>query len=350
MDILITGANGHLGHALVAEMLAAGHRVRGGLRSLADRAARARLEALGPVRPVQTDLDRPAGLAPALAGVDVVVHAAAVYSLCEPGRAAETLRVATEGTAVVLRAAAEAGVGRVVLTSTVLTVPLTRPGAAPSTEADWNDDLRVPYVRAKTEGERQALALADELGLSLATLLPGAIGGPGFVRNTPSIDLVEAMMRGAFRAGVPRLNLPYVDVRDVARAHRLAAEAGARGRFIVVGDELPDFRTVVETMHRIDPRVARPGPTLPDWLLPAVPLVDRLNTRLLGTPRTAPPEMIAMMRGRRYNASNQRAKEVLGWRPAIGLAESLADTMAALRAREVAPARSAPAAAPRVAA
>ncbi|HUG26042.1 NAD-dependent epimerase/dehydratase family protein [Piscinibacter sp.] len=351
MDILVTGANGHLGYNLVAELLAAGHTLRAGLRSLRERDKRERLEALGRVRVVETDLDQPQRLAAAMEGVDVLCHAAAVYSICEPRREQELWRASTSGLAGTLRAAAQARVRKVVLTSSMVTVPLTAPGAAPSTEAEWNDDLRVPYLRAKTEGERRAWALADELELPLVTVLPGAIGGPGFVRNTPTLDLLETMMRGGFRAGVPRFNLPYVDVRDVAAAHRLAAERAVGGRFIVVNDEQPDFRALIEAMNRLDPQVKLPLATLPDWALGAVPLFDRLNAWSLGTPRTVSAALVATMRGKRYNASNRRARDELDWAPRISLERSLADTMEALRRRgpragERSPAGSAAAAAP----
>jgi dihydroflavonol-4-reductase len=330
MKVLVTGAAGHLGFNLVRELLDAGHEVRAGVRDPSDGAVTGRLRALGPLDVVQTELQRPACLGAAMDGVEVVFHAAAVYALCAPARAAEMLDISVAGTSAVLRAASRARVRKVVLTSSVLAVPLTPPGAAPSTEDDWNTDLRVPYVRAKTEGERAAWTLAAELGLPLAAVLPGSFAGPGFVRGTPTTDLIDTMRRGGFRAGVPAFNLPYVDVRDVAVAHRLAGERDVEGRFIVVNDELPDFRAVVEALHRLDPQTKPPLAVLPDWALPAVPLFDRLNAMSLGTPRTATRELVGMMRGRRYNASNHRARDLLGWRPRIGLAQSLRDTLVAL--------------------
>jgi dihydroflavonol-4-reductase len=333
MRVLVTGANGHLGFTLVEQLVAAGHSIRAGVRSLSDPARTDRLKSLPSVEIVLADLDQPSSLRRAMTGVDVLFHTAAVYSLCDPARTGETLRASTTGLEATMRAAAEAGVKKVVLTSSVLAVPLTPPGAPPSTEADWAEDTRVPYVRAKTEGERLAWALAEELGLKLVTILPGSIGGPGFVRNTPTIDLIETMMKGGFRAGVPTLNLPYVDVRDVARAHRLAAEADVAGRFIVANDDMPRFRDLLQAMGALDSRIKPPLATLPDWMLPAVPVFDRLNTRTLGTPRTASRQMIGMMRGRCYNASSRRARDMLGWRPQVTLAQSLRDTMNVLRRR-----------------
>jgi len=334
MRVLVTGANGHLGYNLVAELLAAGHAVRGSVRSLADSAKAERVKRLGAVELVEAELGQADRLRAAMEGIEVLFHTAAVYSLADPARDAETLRASGAGLEAALRAAADARVRKVVLTSSVVAVPLTAPGAPPSTEDDWADAERiVPYVRAKTDGERRAWALARELGLNLATMLPGAIGGPGFVRNTPSIDVLEVMMRGGFRLGVPDFNFAYIDVRDVASAHRLAGERDVDGRFIVVGDESPSFRELIEAMHAVDPRVKLPLARMPDWVLPAAGLFDRLNALTLGTPRTVSREVVRMLRGRRYNASNRRARELLGWSPRIGLRESLKDTMDTLRAR-----------------
>jgi dihydroflavonol-4-reductase len=193
--------------------------------------------------------------------------------------------------------------------------------------------MRVTYIRAKTEAERRAWPLAKELGVNMVTVLPGGICGPGFSRNTPSLDVIEAMMYGAFRMGVPDANFPYVDVRDVVSAHLLAAERDAQGRFIAINDEQPYFRTMLEAMHRIDPRVKPPLMSMPEFMVPALPLFDRLNAMTLGTPRIAAPDLMATLRGRRWNASNRRAREVLGWAPKVSLEESLRDTMAVFRAR-----------------
>jgi dihydroflavonol-4-reductase len=334
MKAMVTGANGHLGVHLVRELLANGYQVRAGIRRLDDPSRRARLAGLGGVDLVQVDLDRPNDLHAAMEGVDVLFHAAAVYSLCEPARQAEVERVSTTGVEAVLRAACAARVRKVVLTSSVLCVPLTAPGAPASTEAQWNEDLRVSYVRAKTAGERLGWRLAGELGLNLVTLLPGSLGGPGFGASTPTTDVLDCMMRGAFRAGVPDTNLPYVDVRDVARAHRLAAQADVQGRFIVVDDEQPTFRRLIEVMHDLDPRVKLPLCTMPAFTMPIAPFFDRLNAATLGTPRTLSREFAAFIQRKRFNASNRKARELLGWEPAIPLHQSIADTMSELVRRQ----------------
>jgi dihydroflavonol-4-reductase len=342
MKALVTGANGHLGVHLVRELLANGHHVRAGVRHPEDPARRARFAACAGVELAQVDLDRPQEFAAALEGIDVLFHAAAVYRLCDSARDAEIERASTVGLEALLRAASAARVRKVVLTSSLLCVPLTRRSAPASTEAQWNEDLQVPYTRAKTQGERLAWKLADELRLNLVALLPGSFGGPGFAANTPTIDVLECMMRGGFRAGVPQANLPYVDVRDVARAHRMAAQQDAQGRFIIVNDEQPTFRRLVEVMHDIDARIRLPRSTLPDFMMPLAPVFDLLNAATLGTPRTISAKWAASIRGKSFNASNRKAREVLGWAPAVSLSQSVADTMAELLSRAKKPANAPP--------
>lgn len=332
MQTLVTGANGHLGYNLVIALRDAGHRVRAGVRSLGDRRKTVRLKALARVELVEAELGRPDQLRAAMDGVDVVFHAAAVYDYVTPGRGQEILDASVKGADAALRAAADARVRKVVLTSSVVTLPFTAPGAPPSDERHWTTDLRVPYIRAKTEGERVAWRVAGELGLNLVTVLPGAILGPGFVRNTPSIDVIEAMSMGALRLGAPDMNYPLVDVRDVVAAHVLAAEQDCEGRFAAINDTQPSFRAMLETMHAIDPKIPLPMMRIPRFLTRTLPLVDRLNHAMLGTPQSLTSELAASLDGKVWNVSNRRARETLGWRPSITMEKSLRDTLETLRA------------------
>jgi dihydroflavonol-4-reductase len=334
MRVLVTGANGHLGYNLVQALLAAGHQVRASVRSLDDVSKTARLKALGSVELVQAELHRRDELRAAMEDIEVLFHAAAVYTYADRSRATEMQAASVAGTEKALRAAADARVRKVVLTSSIVTVPFTRPGAPPTDESSWQDDLRTPYIRAKTEGERTAWRLASQLRLNLVTVLPGAATGPGFARSTPSIDMVEALMRGAMRMGAPDMNFPLVDVRDVVSAHLLAAERDCEGRFIACNDVLPTFHAMLEAMRAIDPLVPRPLMTMPDFVVPLLPWLEKLNHLTIGAPLVGSPEFFASMRGKVWNASNRRAKEVLGWQQTVTMEQTLGDTMAALRARD----------------
>lgn len=335
MRVLVTGAGGHLGFNLVAALLASGrHQVRGSIRSLGDQAAVARLEALGPVEIVGASLESEAELRAAMDGMDALVHTAAVYLLHAPGRDDEIVSASLDGVEKALRAAKDARVRRIVLTSSIVSLPMTRPGAPPVTEADWASDLRVPYFRAKTLAERRAWELARELGLDLVSILPGAFAGPGFARNTPTVDLIEAIMKGAMELAAPPVAYPYLDVRDVAAAHVLALDSSAGGRFIAIDEPIPMLADLARALHAVDPSIPSPKLTLPSFTMPVLPFLERINSWLGGTARTMTPEMAATMRGRTFNISSARIRRELGWAPRVSLSQSLADTVAVLRSRQ----------------
>ena len=332
MRALVTGGCGHLGFNLVSLLVARGHDVVATIRSLGNLEQTARLRSLGPVEIREADVRNSEQMYAALEGIDVLFHVAAVFSIADKRMERELHDVAVTGTDATLRAAAARGVRRVVMTSSVVTLPLTKPGAKPSTEEDWNTDLRVPYFRAKVESERKAWALADELGLELTTILPGNILGPGFSRPTPTIDVIRSCTMGEFRLGAPRGNLSFVDVRDTAEAHLLAAERRATGRFIVTYDHAPTFDEIVRAVAQIDRRVKPPLMVLPTFAAPILPLYDALSHVLLGTPRTASPEIIsATFGGLVYNFSTDRARRELGWSPQVPFERSLSDTLATLQ-------------------
>ncbi len=327
MKALVTGANGHLGFNLVKELLNTEHTVRGSIRSLKDTQNVQRLESLGDVEIVEASLDRPDQLMAAMEGIDLLFHAAAVYSYTEPGREQEIIDASLKGIENAFYAAHEAKVAKIVLTSSVVTLPLTPPGASPSDENDWTSDTRAPYIKAKTEGEKLAWDIAEDKKLDMVSILPGAIGGPGFAKNTPTIDFFEAVMMGAMRLGVMQMNYPYVDVRDVVSAHILAGEKDCEGRFIVCNDSSPMFRDILETMHSIDTKIPLPLMTLPNFMYGAMGFFDKFNRLVMGTPLTVSPELLATMKGKFWNFSNQRIKDTIGWQQQFSLEQSLSDTI-----------------------
>ncbi|MBK9168237.1 MAG: NAD-dependent epimerase/dehydratase family protein [Bryobacterales bacterium] len=334
MKTLVTGANGHVGFNLCKALLERGYDVRASVRSVDDEARTASLRALGVQDFVSLDVRNLDAFEHACQGVELLFHVAATYAFHTSGPAAdgEMVRDSVEGAANAIRAAARTGVNKVVMTSSIVTLPLAGPGDPPATEADWNPDLRVPYIRAKVEGERAAWRVAEELGVRLVTVLPGAIGGPGFQRRTQSTDVIEGIMLGTMRMAAPKLNFPYVDIRDVTEGHVLAAQHDVAGRFYLGNDVLPSFQELTRMMHGIDPRVPAAPRLLPDFALGMVPFFEWLDEKTRGAPRSATPELLRSLRGKRYSASNARANAELGWEPRVPLEQSLAETMEAIRA------------------
>jgi dihydroflavonol-4-reductase len=330
MKILVTGANGHVGGNLVPALIARGHQVRASIRDPGDAGKAEPLRAAG-AEVVGLDVRRQEPFDRAAEGMDLIFHVAATYAY-HGKTAGEIIADSVEGAEAALRASARAGVPKVVLTSSVVTLPLVRPEDRPADESQWQSGSRVPYIVAKTRAEQRAWELAGQLGVKLVTVLPGAIGGPGFARRTATTDVIEGIMLGTMRFGTPPGNFPpYVDVRDVVQGHVLAGETDVSGRFVLCADRMLSYRELVRAMRSADPAVPPPGPSVPKSLAFAIPLVDRLTAAITGSPRVMTAELNETLSGGIWSVSNARAKTELGWRPAVPLVRSLGETMQRIR-------------------
>ena len=331
MRALVTGANGHLGNRLVRALADAGHEVCASVRSLADE-RNSVLRSIPGIEIVELDVRDAERFRALCENVDTLFHVAATHAHVPDGRATEEDIVAdsVNGAEAAIRAAARQ-VRKVVMTSSLVTLPMRRQGEPPATENDWRRDLEVPFIRAKTVAERRAWELAGRYSVRLVTILPGSVCGPGFTRRTPSTNLIEGIMLGTLRFGAPHGTFPCVDIRDVVSAHMLAAEKDVNGRFIICNDRFPTLRELTHLMHAIDPAIPRSRWNLPDFFMPVLPYLDLLNSRTLGSPRTLTPELADAIQGRIFNASNARARTELGWSPRVPLKDSLADTIEAIR-------------------
>jgi nucleoside-diphosphate-sugar epimerase len=248
---LVTGAAGFLGAELTRQLLEKGYRVRATLRDAgspgADTLRRLAAALPGALELLEADLLAPGAFDAACAGVDFVFHLASPFSIDAADPQAELVDVAVAGTVNVLGAAAAARVRRAVVTSSVAAVKGRRPkppaGGAAYTEDDWNDTSTVEggeaYWLGKAAAERAAWALAREHGLDLVAVLPDFVMGPPLsraARGSTSVGWFKAWVEGGAHAGCATI----CDVRDVARAHILAAETPtANGRYIVAAGPAP---------------------------------------------------------------------------------------------------------------
>lgn len=335
MKVLVTGATGFVAGHCVEELLTHGYQVRGTVRSLKT-ADVAHLRAIaehtgGELEFVEADLMADAGWAEAVAGCAAVWHVASPFPSQQPKDENELITPAVDGTLRVLRVARDADVARVVLTSSLAAVAFGHDDDSRThTEADWTDVSNVdPYVKSKTLAEKAAWDFARTSHVELVTLTPGTILGP--LQNTDcntSLELIRRMMAGQLPV-VPKIGWATVDVRDLARLHRLAMEnpAAAGNRYIAGGRHVwaVDMASVLAERYR--PRGYRIGTRLmPHTLM-----------RLLGV--ADPSVRLALtFWNRRMLVSAEKAEAELGWtmRP---VEETLIDTAHSMIEHGVVPPR-----------
>lgn len=253
MDVLVTGGTGFVGANIVRELLAEGATVRVLARPASDRRALAGLR----VEVVEGDLVDPRSLARAVARVQAVFHVAADYRLWAPDPG-PLYRANVEGTRAVLDAAGQAGVARIVYTSTVGALGIPKDGT-PGTEATpvTLRDMVGPYKRSKFLAEQVALERA-RAGLPVVIVNPSAPVGPWDVKPTPTGQMILDFMRGRLY-GTLETGLNLIHVRDVARGHLLAAERGKPGERYILGAENVSLG---EILRRLAAITGRPAPRL----------------------------------------------------------------------------------------
>lgn len=230
--VLLTGGSGFVGAAVARALLAEGHALRALVRG---RSCPANLRGL-PLERVRGDLTDPASLRRALRGCGALFHVAARYTLWE-AEPRELYRANVGGTAALMRAALDAGVERVVYTSTVGAIGLPADGSpGDETTPLPRRQLVGHYKRSKALAERVVRALVASEGLPAVIVNPSAPMGPRDIKPTPTGQLVVDFLNDRMPAFVDT-GLNVVDVDDVARGHLLAARRGAPGRRYILGGE-----------------------------------------------------------------------------------------------------------------
>lgn len=317
--VLVTGGSGFVGSHVILQLLEAGHQVRTTVRSLSrEPEVRAALAAAGAqagdrLTFFAADLEKDEGWAEAVAGCDYVQHVASPFPPAQPKDENELIRPAREGTLRVLRAARDAGVKRVVVTSSFAAIGYGQgQRETPYTEADWTDPegpAVQPYMKSKTLAERAAwdFIAREGGGMELAVVNPVGIFGPALNGDlSTSIFLVQTMLQGKM-PGAPRLYLGVVDVRDVAslQLRAMTDPAAAGERFLAVAGEAMSFHQMAMVLReRLGSAAARvPKRELPDWLIRLLAIFNPLA-------REAVPRL-----GIKADASNEKARRVLGWTP-----------------------------------
>lgn len=319
--VLVTGGTGFLGSHCILQLLRDGHEVRTTVRDLS-RAQRARstLEANGaakdaPLSFLAADLLSDNGWMEAVSGCDAVLHVASPFPATQPDNADEVIIPARNGTVRVLRAALNAGVGRVVLTSSFAAVGYGRqhPGRD-FDERDWTEEdaPNAPYIRSKVVAERAAwdFVAREGNGLALSVVNPTGIFGPALGPDySASIGMVKAILEGQV-PGPPDMAFGVVDVRDVADLHlRAMSSPAAEGeRFIAVAGPALSLRDVA---HVLSEHLCGRA--------------DRISASLLNGSSNAQEN------APRRDASSAKARRLLDWSPRPADEAILASAQSLLR-------------------
>jgi dihydroflavonol-4-reductase len=316
--VLVTGGTGFLGGWCIASLLERAYDVRTTVRdtsresAVRDAVATAGVEPASRLEVVAADLTSDDGWSEAVAGCRYVLHVASPFPPVQPKDPNDLIMPARDGALRVLRAALDAGVERVVMTSSIAAIRSGRESSesAPYTEADWtdgNDSSRMPYVRSKTLAERAAWEHAKEAGAEdrLAVINPGAIIGPALSDDhSYSLEAIQRLLQGM--PAMPRLGFTFVDVRDVADLHiRALTDPAAGGERFIAADQWLWTAEVAAILRERLGDAAKKVPTrvAPDLLIRAASLFD-------GGIRSVVGDL-----GKRSWVSSEKARSTLGWTP-----------------------------------
>lgn len=221
--VFVTGASGFIAKHIVKQLLEKGHQVKASVRSAKKQEE---LEALfpGQLTYAMLDLTKDDGWDEALSGCEALIHTASPFPLESPKDPQDLIVPAVEGTKRALRAAHQAGIKRVVLTSSNAAIYKddAKMPEAPSTEDNWttpDGPSTSAYEASKTLAERAAWEMAEELGLALTCINPALVVGPALDKHHgTSLNLVKRLVKGQDPLAPP-MNIGVVDVRDVAKMH-----------------------------------------------------------------------------------------------------------------------------------
>jgi len=249
---LVTGATGFVGSAVTRALSETGHNVRVLARPNRDRRNLADLS----VEVAEGSLENAPSLTHAVANCRYLFHVAADYRLwvTDPG---PMFRANVEGTRLLMRAALDAGVEKVVYTSSVATLGLVHQGAADEDTPSKIEDMVGPYKRSKFQAEEVVRHLVTTRGLPAVMVNPSTPVGPRDRKPTPTGRLILEAARGHMPGYVDTgLNIVHVD--DVAAGHLAAAEMGRVGeRYILGGENLPLAMILAEVARATGARPPR---------------------------------------------------------------------------------------------
>lgn len=314
--VLVTGATGYIAKHLILQLLDAGHRVVGSVRSLnREDELRAAVEphlsdsaAMDRLTVVPLDLTQDDGWDHAMKDVDALMHTASPFPLSQPKDEQDLIRPAVDGALRAVKAARAAGVTRVIMTSSIAAVMNTKlaNGKAAYDEQDWTD-LNHPgstaYVKSKTLAEKAVWdwQTADAPDMEITMI------NPAFVQGAPlddhfgtSVDVVQRLLRGKDPM-LPRIGFPCVDVRDIALMHIRALERPESiGKRFIGSDAFIWFQDMALALKEQHPNKKIATKNAPNLMIRFLSLFDPSIKTILP------------ILGQKDEVASQQAQDILG--------------------------------------
>ena len=317
--ILVTGGTGFIGSHLILQLLQAGHDVRTTIRDLKRADDVRAMIKQGGLEPgdnltfVQADLLIDDNWDEAVKDCEFVHHVASPFPAGVPKHEDDLIIPAREGSLRVLRAARDAGVKRVILTSSFAAIGYGHPErSTPFTEEDWTnpDDPSISaYVKSKALAEKAAWDFIEQEGgnLELSVVNPVAVFGPVLADDySTSIYLIKRMIDGEM-PGCPKMSFGVVDVRDVASLHVLCQNdpKAAGERFMAITGDFMPIKDIGQTLiDGLGDKAAKVKTReLPNFVLRIVSIFDPAL------------KLVVSELGKQRNATNKKAIDTLGWKP-----------------------------------
>ncbi len=333
MNIVVTGATGHIGNVLIRELLASGEKVR---------ALVPPFENDLPIRGLDVDIFAANvcdadSLNSAFQGADVVYHLAGIIAITA-GKDELLQRVNVEGTRNVVDACLESGVGRLVYTSSIHAI-LEPPEGIFINETFPVDPERVlgPYARSKARATLE-VRKAAERGLDAVIVHPTGVTGPFDFRISEMGQLVLDFIRGKLKAYLDGA-YDFADVRDVARGLMLAGNQGRKGESYILSGERVSIKQIIDVLEETS-GIKAPSFKVPAWLAHTAGELAPIYYRIIRSKPLFTDYSVDVLRSNSW-VSSQKARVELGY-VARSVRESICDSVAWFR-QNLSPAQLAPA-------
>ena len=306
--VFVTGASGFIGGALTTRLIERGDQVVGLARS--DAAAQ-KVAARG-AEVTRGDLLDEDSIAAGMAGCETAYHVAGMNSHC-PSDPDMLLRVNVGGAESAVRAAARAGIGRMVYTSSA--AALGEPaGTVGAEDCTHRGSYLSAYDRSKHEGEQAVFAAAADTGVEVVAVNPSSVQGPP--RTSGNGGIIIAYLNGKLPVFV-ETQVSVVDIRDCVEGHLLAAERGESGRRYVLNGATLHSRMALEIVSALS-GVRDRVRMIPPPVARAAAAVAEAAFRLRGkTPSVCRARIRTILHGHRYDGSRATRELGLKYTPVV---------------------------------